>query len=288
MKLWGRSRRRSRARVRGNRRVDRERRVEQQRRVRTGFRIGLVVAILVLAVHHGARLADSRGWLDPFRVREVRVEGITLANPNVLVAEAGLMGEIVHWWTPLHDYVANVERDPFVQSATFHRRFPNGLTLEVVERRPVALIALERLAPVDSAGRVLPVTAFREEFDAPVLTTPWAAEGVARDGSVEHAGVRAMLARLGEIAIHYPVLSREISAIRMESDGAIALTLVHAEGEVVMDHATPLAKLALVDDVVRDLRRKGVSYDRLDLRFEDQIVVRRNGSAVRIGAEEAS
>jgi cell division septal protein FtsQ len=242
-----------------------------------GVKIGVVVGLLALAIHHGARLADARGWLDPFRVREVRVEGITLANPNVLVAEAGLMGETVHWWTPLHDYVANVERDPLVQSASFHRRFPNGLTLEVVERRPVALLALDRLAPVDSTGRVLPVTAYREDFDAPVLTTPWPADRVARAGRVENPAVRAMLARLGEIAIHYPVLSREISAIRMESDGAIALTLVHAEGEVVMDHATPLAKLALVDDVVRDLRRKGVAYDRLDLRFEDQIVVSRNG-----------
>ena len=266
----------TRARARGNRRVDRERRTEQRRRVFRFAKLGALVAIVGLAAYHGARLADSRGWLDPFLVREVRVTGATLAHPGVLVAEAGLMGAEIHWWSSLHEYVENVERDPFVRSASFQRRFPNRITLEVVERRPVALLALERLAPVDSAGAILPVSAFHHEFDAPILTVAWSPSQVARDGVVRLAPVRAMLARLGEIAIHYPVLSREISAIRMDGNGAIVLTLVHAEGDVVMDAATPLSKLALVDDVVRDLRRKGVSYTRLDLRFDDQIVVRRD------------
>ncbi len=267
----------ARPRARGNRRVDRERRRERRRKALRIGKLVTLVAILALAAHHGARLADSRGWLDPFRVREVRVEGARLANPNVLVAEAGLMGEELHWWSSLHAYVSNVERDPFVASARFRRRFPNGLTLEVEERAPVALLALDRLAPVDSAGRILPVSAFRRDFDAPILTVAWPADQVARDGVVRLEPVRAMLRRLGEIAVHYPVLSREISGIRMESDGEIALTLVHAEGEVVMDPSTPLDKLALVDDVVRDLRRKGIAYDRLDLRFPDQIVVKRSG-----------
>jgi cell division protein FtsQ len=232
--------------------------------------------------YHGLRLAHSRGWLDPFRVREVRVTGAMLANPNVLVAEAGLMGEELHYWTPLSEYVRGVERDPLVTSARFRRTFPNRLTLEVEEREPVALIQLDRLAPVDSTGRILPVSAFDPRFDAPVLTVAWTRSEVAQNGVVHHRAVKAVLSRLGEIAIHYPVLSREISAIRMDRDGSIALSLVHAHGEVILDQRTPLAKLALIDDVVRDLRRKGISYERLDLRFDDQIVVsgsRRSNSA---------
>jgi hypothetical protein len=50
---------------------------------------------------------------------------------------------------------------------------------------------------------------------------------------------------------------------------------VHAPGEVLLARETPVDKMALVDDVLRDLRKKGVSFTRLDLRFPDQIVVRR-------------
>ena len=127
---------------RGNRRVNRGERAARRRRT---FRIAKLVAacaVLGFAGHHLARLADSRGWLDPFRVREVRVEGVSLANPNVLVAEAGLMGEELHYWTPLGDYVRRVKRDPLVRGARFQRRFPNRLTLQVDERVPVALIQL--------------------------------------------------------------------------------------------------------------------------------------------------
>lgn len=261
---------------RTNRRVDPHRgAARRERLVGTVKLLALLVAV-TLAVHHGARLADERGWLDPFRVREVRVTGVALSNPNVLVAEAGLVGEEIHYWTSLGEYLRYVKRDPLVESAGFHRRFPNRLTLEVVERKPVALIQLDRLAPADSTGRILPISAFHGDFDAPVITVGWAPDEVAREGIVRHAAVRAMLSRLGQIAIHYPVLAREISAIRMEQDGTIALTLVNAEGEVMLDETTPLAKLALVDDVVRDLRHKGISFERLDLRFEDQIVVRRS------------
>ena len=262
-----------RPRARGNRRVDRERRGARRRRTFRTVRLVVLTAALAVGGYHAVRLAHSHGWLDPFRVREVRVVGARLANPNVLVAEAGLMGAELHYWAPLGEYVSRVERDPLVASARFRRHFPRRLTLEVTEREPVALIQLERLAPVDSTGRILPVSAFHPTFDAPVLTVAWEPAEVARDGLVRHDAVKAILSRLGEIAIHYPVLAREISAIRMEQDGSIALTLVHARGEVVLDRKTPLDKLALIDDVVRDLRRKGITYERLDLRFKDQIVV---------------
>lgn len=267
------TRRRSPA-ARGNRRVDRDRSETRRRRTVRLVRAALILGAVGFAGWHGVRFADSRGWLDPFRVREVRVSGVRLAHPAVLVAEAGLMGREIHYWTPLGEYVRRVERDPLVLSARFQRRFPNRLTLEIRERVPVALIELDRLAPVDSAGRVLPVSAFHGDFDVPILTVERGPGAVASGGLVRDAAVRAMLSRLGQIGVHYPVLAREISAVRMERNGTIALTLVHADGEVVMDGETPLVKLALVDDVISDLRRKGVAYERLDLRFADQIVVR--------------
>jgi cell division protein FtsQ len=266
-------RRDRRQRSRTNRRVDREGRDARRRRAIGAVKLVPLAVALAIGGYHAVRLAHSRGWLDPFRVREVRVVGAELANPNVLVAEAGLMGAELHYWAPLGEYVRRVERDPLVASARFRRSFPRRLTLEVTEREPVALIQLDRLAPVDSTGRILPVSAFHPTFDAPVLTVVWEPKEVAIDGVVHHEAVLAILSRLGEITIQYPVLAREISAIHMDQDGSIALTLVHARGEVVLDRKTPLGKLALIDDVVRDLRRKGITYERLDLRFKDQIVV---------------
>lgn len=258
-----------------NRRIDRERREERRRSARRWTRLALVLAGLGFAGWQVGRLAHARAWLDLFRVREVRVVGVAVANPNVLVAEAGFMGAELHWWSAVGEYAERVERDPLVASARIRRRFPNRLTLEVVEREPTAFLRLDRLAPVDSAGRVLPVSAFQPDWDAPVLEVPWAPDSVTRAGRVTLAPVRRTLSMLGEVSRRYPALAREISTVQLDRTGTVTLRFVHTEGAVVLDDSTPIEKLALIDDVLRDLHEKGLPYSTLDLRFEDQIVVRR-------------
>lgn len=262
---------------RHNRRVDRERVALRRRKALRAGKLALVAAACGLAGYHAIRMADARGWLGLFRVREVRVVGAQAANPAVLVAEAGLMGEELHYWSVLDAYVQRVRRDPLIESARFQRRFPNGLVLEVVERRPIALIDLDRLTPVDSTGAVLPVNPFHARWDAPVLKVAGrtTTSGIVHAGRVRDEVVSGAVAWLTEVGRRYPELAGEISSLEIDGEGTMTLRLVHAPGEVLLARETPVDKMALVDDVLRDLRKKGVTFTRLDLRFPDQIVVRR-------------
>lgn len=260
---------------RQNRRIDRDRRAARGRVARRVIKRCVLLGLVGLAGFHGVRLADARGWLALFQIREVRVVGVRVANPNVLVAEAGLMGEVLHYWSPLGPYAERVERDPLIASARIRRRFPNRLTLDVTERRPVAFLALDRLTPVDSAGVVLPVSAFHAGWDAPVVRLAWPAGRLARSGRIGSGPVGELLIWLQAVERDLPALAREISSVELARSGTITLRLVHAEGTVLVASDTPVAKLALLDDVLRDLREKSLSYRQLDLRFKDQIVVRR-------------
>lgn len=284
MKLLGRGRRvaprgsRRRAPLaRGNRRVDRERLALRRHQAIRALRLALVATACGFIGYHAVRMADSRGWLSPFRVREVRVVGADVANPAVLVAEAGLIGEELHYWSVLDPYAHRVRRDPLIESARFQRRFPNGLTLEVKERRPIALLALERLTPVDGTGIVLPVNPFHAGWDAPVLEIANRSSGaqVIHGGRVRDEVVVGAVSWLKEVGRRYPELAREISSMRIDADGMLTLHLVHAAGEVLLARDTPVDKMGWVDEVIRDLQKKGVAFARLDLRFPDQIVVRR-------------
>jgi len=208
-------------------------------------------------------------------VREVRVVGAEVASPAVLVAEAGLIGEELHYWSVLDPYVHRVRRDPLIESARFQRRFPNRLTLEVKERRPIALLALERLTPVDETGIVLPVNPFHAGWDAPVLEIAERSSGsqVIHGGRVRDEVVAGAITWLDQVGRRYPELAREISGMRIDAEGMLTLHLVHASGEVLLARDTPVDKMGWVDEVIRDLQKKGVAFARLDLRFPDQIVV---------------
>lgn len=282
MKLLGRGRRasprgsRRRAPLaRDNRRVDRERLALRRHQAKRALRLAVLASACGFIGYHAVRMADSRGWLNPFRVREVRVVGAEVASPAVLVAEAGLIGEELHYWSVLDPYVHRVRRDPMIESARFQRRFPNVLTLEVKERRPIALLALERLTPVDEAGIVLPVNPFHAGWDAPVLEIAERASGaqVIQGGRVRDEVAIGAVNWLKEVGRRYPELAREISSMRIDSEGMLTLHLVHASGEVLLARDTPVEKMGWVDEVIRDLQQKGVAFSRLDLRFPDQIVV---------------
>lgn len=261
--------------ARGNRRVDRERLALRRRQARRALRVALVFAVFGFVGYHAVRMADSRGWLNPFRVREVHVVGAAAANPAVLVAEAGLIGEELHYWSVLDPYVHNVRRDPLIESARFRRRFPNGLTLEVKERRPIALLALERLTPVDGSGMVLPVNPFHAGWDVPVLEIAERTSGaqVIHGGRVSDRLVSGAVEWLDEVGRRYPQLGQEISSMRIDGEGMLTLHLVHTAGDVLLASDTPVDKMGWVDEVIRDLQHKGVEFARLDLRFPDQIVV---------------
>lgn len=262
-------------RARTNRRVDRERRAARQRRIRRSVRLAILGLALGALGYQGVRMADARGWLSLFRVRDVRVVGAHVTDPRVLVAEAGLMGRPVSWWSSLGRYARQVERDPMIAAAQLERRFPNGLTLVVEERRPVALVELERLTPVDPDGRVLPFSAFQAGWDVPILALAWDDPDEVAGGSVRPGPVREAVTWLVQVRREYPSLYRELSAVLLERSGTITLRLVHTEGSIVLDRTTPLEKLALVDDVLGDLREKGIGYMSVDLRFEDQIIVQK-------------
>jgi len=272
---WRRLLRRTPRVARRNRRIDRDRWARRRRAALAAGRVAAVAALAGVGGWHGYRLAEARGWLEVFRIQEVRVVGVTVAHPSVLVAEAGLMGAEIHWWSPLQGYAERVERDPLVEEARISRRFPGGLVLKIVERRPVALLALDRLVPADSTGRTLPVDAFHAGWDVPILAVEAGDDPVVRDGRVVHEEARRMVRWMGAVERRFPVLAREISAIDVSADGTARIRLSHAEGVLVIGPTTPLDKIALVDDVLRDLKEKGIGYREVDLRFDEQIVVRR-------------
>lgn len=262
---------------RANRRVDRELVALRRRKAKRAARLVVTAVACGFAGYHAIRMAEAHDWLRPFLVREVRVVGAEVAVPAVLVAEAGLIGEELHYWSVLDPYVQRVRRDPLVESARFRRRFPSGLTLEITERRPIALLVLDRLTPVDSTGQVLPVNPFHAGWDAPVLRVePMSSRAdVVHGGRVRDEVVAGAIGWLTEVGRRHPALAREISSMNIDSEGTLTLRLVHAPGEVLLARDTPVDKMAWVDDVLQDLKQKGVTFTRLDLRFPDQIVVQR-------------
>jgi cell division protein FtsQ len=214
-----------------------------------------LVLVLLATPLWGPRLLSH---LDFFRVRKVEVLGLRYTPPNE-VLERLHVDTTRSVWDPLPPLAARVAAHPQVASAVVTRKLPGTLVVDVVERRPVALVpAGPALRAVDERGVALPLDPSRTPVDAPIVTT------APRETAVYHL--------LGDMQREAPKLYARISSIRSTGSGELVLQV--ADLSVRTMTSVTLARLSDIEPVERDLARRQLRAAELDLRYRDQVIAR--------------
>jgi hypothetical protein len=209
-----------------------------------------------------------------FAVKHVEVSGARLLAPHEVLAASGIRtGQSV--WDDPAPWERAVARNPVVAQARVERRLPSGLRIVVVEKRPAALVEQRALLPATADGEVLPVDPARVPVDLPLVRAP-AFSGP--DRRIRSAVARALLAEVGRLGDLDPALMARVSEVRPgAAPGELLLAVAQPRAEVRMPAGASSGALRRLDLALEDVRRRaGASAApvRMDLRFEDQVVVR--------------
>jgi len=235
-----------------------------------------IIAITVLSAGlwtGGSRAAVALAELDTFRVTDVEITGLeSLGRGEVLALLAVTHGSSV--WTPTDTWERRLAGHPLLKEARVRRRIPGTLLVQIVERRPVALVPTPTLEPVDGDGVRLPLDPAERRLDLPVLET----------GDLPAPGARLLPAR-------DRMLAAEVARL-MEADTAflqmVSEVSLWDDGTIVARWSEPAVEFLLAPGAHARRLREGLAVladamgrepDRLpseiDLRFADQVVVRR-------------
>jgi cell division protein FtsQ len=192
-----------------------------------------------------------------FRVRKVEVNGLRYTPAGDVLARLRV-DTTRSVWDPLAPLAERVMTHPQVESAYVSRKLPGTLVVDVVERRPVALVPIgAELRAVDERGVTLPLDPSRTPVDAPVVTAPRA------------AGVYHLL---GQMQREAPALYARISSVRPSGNSEL---LVQVDDLPVRTMTSvTLARLSDIEPVERDLARRQLRAAELDLRYRDQVIAR--------------
>ena len=236
----------------------------------------LLMALLVLGVLSLAVYVNV--WKEDRRVAEVVVEGnrITAAKDILLLARVSPNARLFD--LDLYAIEQRVMKNEYVKTVAVHRDIPNRVRITIDERIPVAAIVLDRLYYLDAEGFVLPPARSQYIFDLPVLSGSIAANDCIAGRQTKNATVREALRILSVARQVGDEVYRNISEIRLDGNREFIFYTAEFGIPVILGRDRIGAKLVKFDSFWNSAAvREGA--DRLqyvDLRFEDQVVVRWN------------
>ncbi|MGB5548561.1 MAG: FtsQ-type POTRA domain-containing protein [Polyangiales bacterium] len=128
---------------------------------------GLLVAALVLLGKQTVRYAHQA---DAFAIREIIIEGNhQLEDIDVRRAARLQLGSNV-FEISAEDARNHLLQHPWIEEAHVVRKLPGRVRIEIVERKPVALVALDQLYLVSEEGAVFKRLGVDDPVDLPVIT----------------------------------------------------------------------------------------------------------------------
>jgi cell division protein FtsQ len=206
-------------------------------------------------------------------VGELRVEGVRYLDPSRVQAISGLtVGEPL-WTADLDRARQALLLDSRIAAAQVSRRFPRGLRIVVRERVPALLVDHGTPWELDSTGVLLTPLDRGVVADVPLLVGP-KFEGVPAGTHVASAEVARGLKWAGTLADQTLQLAGQVSELDVSHAEITTLTLL--DGTRVLAAAWPPSErtLSALRVVLADLKQKGTSADEVDVRFENQVIVR--------------
>lgn len=258
----------------GAQRVGRARR----RRSRTRAHYGTVIALVLIAAAVTAGIAVGVRWLmvsPRFAVTAVDVRGASRVSIDRIVEAADVPAGISLFRVNPDAIAARVVGLPEVRRAQVIRELPNRLAIVVEERRPFTLAHGGRLHWIDEDGRTV-----GEERRAVAATVPLitglSEDEIAAMRTAPGAKARSAITVIQALLRTGSALTEEIAEIDVSRpEGPVLFTMDGVEVRLgTEDWGDRLARLeGVLAQVARDDARVSV----VDLRFRDQVVLRRGG-----------
>jgi len=258
--------------VANRRRIDR---AEQARRALSlAKRAGLLflrlaaVAGVIAAIGTGARAAFRWALTTPrLAIETIEITGNERATDAELLSLLGIARGDNLLRADLAAAHDRVSSHPWVRSVAITRRFPQGIELTVVERRPLALVDLGHLYLLDEEGEVFKRAKPGDPLDLPVITGLSRSDWAARPEEARQRLDEALHA-LGAWGERERSRSLPVAEVHLDEGEGVTLYLGDLGPAVKLGHGDFERKLDRLDRVLVEVERRGerVELVRLDNR----------------------
>jgi cell division protein FtsQ len=216
----------------------------------------------------------ERNWR--FRIEssdDIEVMGThNVPRAQIMEVLGGDIGRNI-FFIPLSERKAQLEKIPWVESASVMRFVPNRLQIEIRERTPIAFARVgSRIWLIDAGGTLMELpSAGKQKFSFPVIVGMNAGEPLSTRAA-RMKTYNQLLRELDSDGAHY---SQELSEVDI-SDQDDVKVLANDPGGAVLVHlgsANFLSRYKIYVSHVQGWRQQFDKLESVDLRYEHQIIV---------------
>jgi cell division protein FtsQ len=173
---------------------------------------------------------------------------------------------------PLSERKRQLERIPWVESATVMRLLPNRLNVSLTERTPIAFAQLNsRIMLVDAKGALMNLPAAPQKYSFPVIVGLAENEPLSKRAASVHL-YQTVLRELDAGGANY---SRDLDAVDLGDPEDVKVTVIDHDGPVLvhLGGSNFLDRYKIFVAHVQEWRQQFHKVDSVDLRYDGQVVV---------------
>ena len=241
--------------------------------IRKAFRIALHMLFLSLLLFVGHSVYDYL-LEDPFFcVREVEIKGCQKIPQEHLLGLAQIEGMPNLFTVALSKISQRLESHPWIEEVRVRKVFPNKISIQVKERKPIAILQLEDLYYIDSQGVIFAPAGDHDGYNYPFLTG-LTRQTLEREPEQAKRLMMKALELLANLSQRKAPPLEEISEIHMEKVFGIECFTKNEGIEVRMGWDRFGEKLKRLSIIWSDLRKRGITPVSIDCSDLKRMVVK--------------
>tara|TARA_B110000438_G_scaffold6977_1_gene6866 strand:+ start:126 stop:887 length:762 start_codon:yes stop_codon:yes gene_type:complete len=234
---------------------------------------GSLSFLFILTLWGAVRWANYR---QTFTVDNIRFTGLEiLEKETVQKIISNLEIQSIHD-VNMGEMAQMIEENPFIKAARISRIFPNRITINIIEREPLAMLNMEYALMIDNEAVVLPNHPYTESALIPILSGFNNAKDLYPEGEQTYSvKVKEAIKILNQLSNHYPKLYDEVSELTLNKDDEYVIILADRPTKIILGKSDIIPKLNILKSFDKALgERQLTDYRLLDMRYNKQLIAR--------------
>jgi len=204
------------------------------------------------------------------RLEHVEIHGVDENIRNELLQTCGLTSEQGLLGLKLESLKMEMEKHPWVRTATVQRRFPDTLIVQVEKQEPVMLVLLDQIFYMNIQGELFKPVMSSEEIDFPILT------GLSSKDPEQKKTLEQTAQVLNVLRAEEDLWSlQNLSEIHLNQNGGISLFFNHIQAAINISHRNPARNMEELKLITKHLNESGKInlVTQIDLNHVDGAIV---------------